>query len=69
MREPTTLEPIAISIHDAERVSGISRRTLYDLMRDGAIQSRKVGRRRLVLVRSLRAYLEGGENGQATGAW
>lgn len=52
------MEPLAISIEEAANLSSISRRTLYNLLRDGAIQSRKVGRRRLVIVRSLRAYLE-----------
>jgi excisionase family DNA binding protein len=53
-----TLAPFAISVEEAERVSAIGRTKLYELLRKGRIKSRKLGRRRLVLVQSLRDFLE-----------
>jgi excisionase family DNA binding protein len=49
--------PITCTIADACRLSGIGRTTLYGLMGAGAIRSVRSGRRRLVVVDSLRAYL------------
>lgn len=52
------LAPFAVSVEEAERLSDIGRTKLYELIQKGRIKSRKVGRRRLVLVRSLRDFLE-----------
>jgi excisionase family DNA binding protein len=60
----TSMEPLAVSVEEAERISGIGRTKLYELLTSGAIKSRKVGRRRLVIVWSLRAYLEA-DDGEA----
>lgn len=54
----TSMEPLAVSVEEAARISGIGRTKLYNLLTSGAIKSRKVGTRRLVIVWSLRAYLE-----------
>ncbi len=51
----------AISL-DGSIAAGISRRKLFELLPE--IKSKKVGRRRLILVRSLIERLEGG--GEAT---
>lgn len=48
---------IAVTINDAVRISGIKRSTLYLLFKDGAIKPRKNGKRTLVLVADLEAYL------------
>ena len=63
----TNMEPLAVSVEEAERLSGIGRTKLYELLGRGAIKSRKVGRRRLVIVWSLRAFLEA-EDGEEAGA-
>jgi excisionase family DNA binding protein len=60
----SSMEPLAVSVEEAERISGIGRTKLYELLSSGAIKSRKVGRRRLVIVWSLRAYLEA-DDGEA----
>lgn len=52
------LTPITVSVEEAERLSSIGRTKLYELMQRGRIKSRKVGRRRLVIVESLRSFLE-----------
>jgi excisionase family DNA binding protein len=56
------LPPFAVSVEEAERLSAIGRTKLYELMQKGRIKSRKVGRRRLVIVHSLRTFLENEED-------
>lgn len=56
------LPPFAVSVEEAERLSAIGRTKLYELMQKGRIKSRKVGRRRLVIVHSLRHFLENEED-------
>jgi hypothetical protein len=50
-------EPIAAGMDDAERLSGIGRTELYELIKQGKIEARKHGRRTLIVVASLRNYL------------
>lgn len=53
------MEPIALSVSDAVKVSGLGKTTLYAAMSDGTLETRKVGRKRLILTRSLRRLIEG----------
>jgi len=58
--EPTNnnpTAPITLRIADAVRVSGLSRTTLYELMKNGSLASVKVGGRRLINFESLMALL------------
>jgi hypothetical protein len=57
-------ERVACTVEDAQAATGISRRKLFELMPE--IETRKVGRRRLILVRSLIERLEGPATGEAT---
>lgn len=52
-------EPIAYSIADACRVSSLGRTRLYQLISEGRLQARKVGKRTLIPAASLRALIEG----------
>jgi excisionase family DNA binding protein len=55
-------ERIALRIRDASIVSGLSRSTLYELLKAGKIRAVKIGGRRLILRDSLEALLlRGGE--------
>lgn len=45
--------PLFVSIEEAARISSLSRSTIYNLMRDGRLGSRKQGRRRLISYASL----------------
>jgi excisionase family DNA binding protein len=47
------MEPIALSVSDAVKASGLGKTTLYQAMAEGRLESRKVGRRRLVITTSL----------------
>jgi len=49
--------PIAMDISEACQLIGLSRTTLYREIDRGAIESRKSGRRRLILTKSLEDYV------------
>ena len=51
-------EPLAYSIPDAVKVSGLSRTLLYDLMGAGELAYTKVRSRRLILRQGLEALLQ-----------
>jgi hypothetical protein len=51
------LDPLAITMREAERISGLSVRTLYRDLAAGRIRAVKRGSATLVLMDSLRAYL------------
>ncbi|WP_285710471.1 helix-turn-helix domain-containing protein [Erythrobacter oryzae] len=52
-------EPLAYSVADACRVSSIGRTRLYQLIGEGRLQARKVGKRTLIPAASLRALIDG----------
>ena len=49
-------DKIALRILEASHVSGLSRSTLYSLIKEGKLPSIKAGRRRLILRADLDAY-------------
>lgn len=51
--------PLAYSPDDACRVLSIGKSNLYNLIRAGKIETRKIGRRTLIPAASLHALLEG----------
>lgn len=56
---PRTLpEPLVASIDETARISGLSRSRIYELLEEGQLRSTKIGRRRLVIVASIRELLQ-----------
>jgi len=51
------LEPLVMSVEDAMRVSTLGRTYLYQLLNEGKIASKKIGKRRVIDVASLKAFL------------
>ena len=51
-------EPLTVSIRTASAMLGIGRSTLYVLLGAGEIETIRVGGRRLVMVTSLKAFVE-----------
>jgi len=49
--------PIAITIPDAVKASGMSRTTIYEALKRGDLTARKAGRRTLISFSDLQAYL------------
>ena len=54
---PGTIDPLAVSVQAAARVSGIGRTSLYEAIGAGELASCKVGKRRVILLEDLRAWL------------
>lgn len=52
-------EPLAYSVADACRVSTLCKSQIYNLIRAGRLEARKLGRRTLIPAHSLRALIEG----------
>lgn len=50
-------KPIAVTIPEAVKVTGLSRSRLYEALKDGTITARKAGRRTLIAYAELEAYL------------
>ncbi len=55
--ESADLPPLAVSAKQACRISGLGLTSIYELMRNGTLRSKKVGGRRLVEYASLRALV------------
>ncbi len=54
----STQEKLAFRVNEAVAVSGLSRSTLYELLKAGRLRAVKVGGRRLILREDLQALLE-----------
>jgi len=52
------LEPEAVSVDEAVRVSGIGRTSVYALMKTGELPSFRLGKRRLIRLAAIRGLLE-----------
>lgn len=55
----TPPEPLAYSIADAIRVTSIKRTRLYQLINEGRLEVRKIGKRTLIPAASLRHLIDG----------
>lgn len=55
---PPEQEPLLISVKEMGRMLGVSRNQAYLLLDRGAIESRYIGRRRLVLLASVYEFVE-----------
>ncbi|QIG54764.1 helix-turn-helix domain-containing protein [Altererythrobacter sp. BO-6] len=53
------MEKLLVSITDAAKALSLGRTSIYELMRSGALETRKMGRRRLITADSLRRLVEG----------
>jgi excisionase family DNA binding protein len=51
------VKPLSVGIEDAARLIGVARSMFYEIVSRGEIESFKLGRRRLVLVKELEAYI------------
>lgn len=60
------MNPIAITLRDAAVLSGIGRTSLYKLFTEGKLTPRKAGKRTLILVSELEAYLKNLPKGGAS---
>lgn len=56
--ETVQLQPLAISIAEAAKASGIGRTRLYAFIKEGRLRARKNGEHTIILVADLQAFLE-----------
>jgi hypothetical protein len=56
-RVPLSRPPLTVTIHDAEKITGIGRSSLFHLIRNGRLKTASVGRRRLIVYSSLEDLL------------
>jgi excisionase family DNA binding protein len=54
---PPKAEPLAVSPAEAARLAELGRTSIYTALGSGALKSLKVGKRRLIAVEALRAWL------------
>ncbi|GAB6386961.1 helix-turn-helix domain-containing protein [Stutzerimonas stutzeri] len=57
MNQLATLQPLAVSPEEAAHASGTTRTAVYEAIARGDLMSFKAGRRRLILIEELRAWL------------
>ncbi len=53
------IQPLAYSVSEACRVSSLGRTRLYQLIAEGRLEVRKIGKRTLIPAASLRALIDG----------
>ena len=53
-------QPLAYDVATASRISTIGKTRLYELMAENRLESRRIGRRRVILADSLRALIAEG---------
>ncbi len=63
-----TAERLAVSVEDAAAMAGVGRTTLYAALGAGSLRSLKIGKRRLIRLEALEAWIaaheaEGGKGG------
>lgn len=56
--DPDAMEPIAVRIATAVKLTGICRSTIYELIGDGTIETVKIGRSTFILYPSLKRLFE-----------
>lgn len=57
MNAENRANPISVSVEEAARIIGVTRSAIYAYIALGEIPSFKLGRRRLMLVKSLEAFV------------
>lgn len=58
MSQAEQITALSISVEEAARVIGYSRSGVYELIAKGEIKAFKLGRRRLILMSELKAFIE-----------
>ena len=60
-----SIDPLSVGIEDVPKLTALPRTLVYALVRDGALPSVKVGRRRLVRVKAIDQFLREQEGAAA----
>lgn len=57
MNHQNALSPLSVGVEDGARMIGVARSMFYEILARGELKSFKLGRRRLVLVKDMEAYI------------
>ncbi|WP_115989110.1 helix-turn-helix domain-containing protein [Pseudomonas sp. H26/SER47-MNA-CIBAN-0231] len=58
MLQATMATPISVSVEEAARLVGHSRSGIYEVIAQGELKAFKLGKRRLILMTELKAWIE-----------
>ena len=58
MSHAETASSLSVSVEEAARLTGCSRSGIYEVMASGDLKAFKLGRRRLILMKELKAWIE-----------
>lgn len=58
MEQAHQITTLSVSVEDAARIVGYSRSGVYELIASGDLKAFKLGRRRLILMTELKAWIE-----------
>ena len=56
--------PLAVSVREAARLLSVSERSVWNLASNGKIKLRKIGRRTVLTIASINAFLDGADTEQ-----
>lgn len=57
MNHQNAASPLSVGVEDGARMIGVARSMFYEILARGELKSFKLGRRRLVLVKDMEAYI------------
>ena len=55
--QPAQGQKLAVSTHEAAHLAGVGRTTIYEAIQSGDLKSLKIGKRRLIRIDALQAWL------------
>lgn len=58
MSQLSVSPPLSVSVEEAARIVGYSRSGIYEVIAKGELKAFKLGKRRLILVAELKAWIE-----------
>lgn len=58
MNHSDLISPLSVGVDESARLIGVARSMMYELLARGDLQSFKIGRRRLILVKDLEAFID-----------
>lgn len=57
MNQYQAINPLSVGVEDGARLIGVARSMFYEILARGEIESFKLGRRRLVLVKNIEVFI------------
>lgn len=58
MNHRDLISPLSVGVDESARLIGVARSMMYEILARGDLQSFKIGRRRLILVKDLEAFID-----------